>query len=52
MTAPGRWACRATLAGMRTIILLSVLLALAACGNNAMRNEWDDARDAINKPFK
>lgn len=36
---------------MRTLILLGVLLAFAACGNNAMRSEWNDTRDAINKPF-
>lgn len=37
---------------MRTFLLLGLLLALAACGNNAMRNEWDETRDAINTPFK
>lgn len=38
------------------ILALTVMVALAVlaagCGNNRMRSTWDDARDAINKPFK
>ena len=37
---------------VRMIVILLVVCALAACGNNRMRGEWDDTRDAINKPFK
>lgn len=34
------------------ICVLATLAILVSCGNNRMREEWDDTRDAINKPFK
>lgn len=37
---------------MRLILLIVLVLACAACGNNRMRGEWDSTRDAINKPFR
>ncbi len=37
---------------MRLLVLLVIVLLCSACGNNAMREQWDDTRDTINKPFK
>jgi hypothetical protein len=38
---------------VRTIVLLAaMLLLLVGCGNNRVRGQWDDTRDAINRPFK
>lgn len=37
---------------MRLLLLVLAIASLAACGNNRMRGEWDNARDTLNKPFK
>jgi len=37
---------------VRILLLGAVILLCCSCGNERMREHWEDTRNVINKPFK